>query len=86
MLHEPYHLLSPSSVCELMDSSKGDDMISQRVLRDVKIRCQLHWLEVQSHSSVKKHLDDMSIFAGRNPIVSVMVQLSCTMVHICICL
>ena len=75
VLHEPYHLLSPYSVCQLMDSSKGDEVISQRVLRDIKIRCQLHWLEVQSHLSVKKHVDDMSIFAGRNPIVSITVQL-----------
>ena len=73
LLFEPYHLLSPSSVCELMD--EGDEVISQGVLRDVKIRCQLQWLEVQSHSSVKKHVDDMSIFAGRNPLVSITVQL-----------
>ena len=71
LLLEPYHLLSPSSVCALMDSSKGDELISQGTLHDVKIRCQLQWLEeVQSHSSVKKHVDDMSIFAGRNPIVN----------------
>ena len=83
VLHEPYHLLSPYTVCQLMDSSKGDEVISQGVLCDVKTRCQLQWLEeVQSHSSMKKHVDDMSIFAGRNPIVSVMVQLRCTTVII----
>ena len=86
LLLEPYHLLSPSSVCALMDSSKGDEVISQGALCDVKIKCQLQWLEVQTHSGVKKYIDDMSIFAGRNPIVSITVQLCCTMVHHFVCL
>ena len=43
---EPYHQLSPSSVCELLDSSRADNssvlnQISCSLLREVKNRCQV---------------------------------------------
>ena len=47
---EPYYQLSPSSVCELMDSSKADELVSQTLLHEVQtILCQLHHLEPQTH-------------------------------------
>ena len=67
---EPYHLLSPSSVCELMDSSKNDQPVSSHLLYVVMDCCQQPQLESQSHLSLRKHLDSMSIFTGRNPLVS----------------
>ena len=66
---EPYHLLSPSSVCDLMDSSKTDHPVSYALLNEVRECCQQPQLESQSHLSLRKHLDSMSIFAGRNPLV-----------------
>ena len=67
---EPYHQLSPSSVCELMDSSKADEIVSHTLLHEVKSRCQLNQIEGQTHSNLKKCIDQLSIFAGRDPIVS----------------
>ena len=67
VLCEPYHLLSPPSVCELMDSSKSDQPVSPALLNQVKEYCAL---ESQSHLSLRKQLDTMSIFASRNPLVS----------------
>ena len=67
---EPYCQLSPSSVCELMDSSKADELVSQSLLDEVKTRCQLPQLELQSHSCLRKCIDELSLFSGRNPIVS----------------
>ena len=67
---EPYYQLSPSSVCELMDSSKADEIVSHNLLCEVKSRCQLNRLERQTHSSLKKCIDQFSIFAGRDPMVS----------------
>ena len=64
------HQLSPSSVCELMDSSKADDIASHSLLREVKSRCQLKQLERQTHTNLKKCIDQFSIFAGRDLIVS----------------
>ena len=67
---EPYHLLSPSSVCELMDDSKNNQLVSSVLLDEVRERCQMPQLESQSHLNLRKHLDNTSIFAGRNPLVS----------------
>ena len=71
LFFEPYHLLSPSSVCELMDSSKSDQPVSPTLLNEVRECCQQPQLESQSNLSLRKHLDNMSIFTGRNPLVSV---------------
>ena len=67
---EPYYQLSPSSVCELMDSSKADELVSQSLLDEVKTRCQLPQLELQSYSCLRKCIDELSIFLGRNILVS----------------
>ena len=70
---EPYYQLSPSSVCELMDSSKTDEPVSQALLKEVNgLRCPSHQLvPPQTHSSVRKFVDQSSLFAGRNILVSV---------------
>ena len=47
---EPYCQLSCSTVFELMDNGKADELVSQSLLCEVKTRCQLHYLEPQSHS------------------------------------
>ena len=67
LLFEPYHLLSSSSVCELMES---DQPVSCALLNEVRECCQQPQLESQSHLSLREHLDSMSIFTGRNPLVS----------------
>ena len=66
---EPYYQLSLSSVCELMDSSKADVLVSQSLLDEVKNRCQLPQLELQSYSCLRKCIDELSIFSDRNPLV-----------------
>ena len=71
LFFEPYYLLSPSSVCELMDSSRSDQPVSSALLNEVRECCQQPQLESQSHLSLRKHLDNMSIFSGRNPLVSI---------------
>ena len=73
---ELYYQLSPSSVCELMDSSKADEPVSQTLLHEVQTICQLHHLESQTHSCLRKCVDELSLFAGRNPIVSIELKLN----------
>ena len=68
---EPYHLLSPLSVCELMDSSKSDQPVSSALLNEVRECCKQPQLESQSHLSLREQLDTMSIYTGRNPLVSI---------------
>ena len=70
---EPYYNLSSSSVCELMDnSSKTDEPVSKTLLKEINsFRCASHQLlPPQSHSSVRKCVDQLSMFAGRNVLVS----------------
>ena len=67
LFFEPYHLLSSSSVCELMES---DQPVSSTLLNEVRECCQLPQLASQSHLSLRVHLDSISIFTGRNPLVS----------------
>ena len=67
---EPYYQLSPSSVCELMDSSKADEPVSQSLLDEVESICQIKQLIQPSHSHLRKIVDEMSMYAGKNPIVS----------------
>ena len=70
LFFEPYHLLSTTSVCELMDSSKAEQRVPPALLNEVKNSCQLPQLEPQSHACLRVYVDKLSIFAGRNPVVS----------------
>ena len=58
-------------MCELMDSNKDDQPISQALLSEVRKFCQLSKLVSQNYLSLREHLNKMSIYAGRNPLVSV---------------
>ena len=70
---EPYYQLKNSSVCKLLDSSKAEELASQYLLDEVKIVCQAQELEQQSHLCLKRYVDKLSIFAGINPIVSLIL-------------
>ena len=69
---EPYYELKLSSVCELMDSSKADKPFSQTLFHEVKKICQMECVQLEqpNHSCLRKIVDEMSIFTGKNPIVS----------------
>ena len=68
LFFEPYHLLSPPSVCELMGTAARvtSQSLLKTLLNEVRECCQQPQLESQSHLSLRKHLDNMSIFTGRN--------------------
>ena len=68
--HEPYYQLRISSVFQLLVSKNADQTVSQSLLDEVKIICQAQELEQQTHSSLRKYIDEFSIFAGINLIVS----------------
>ena len=63
---EPYHLLSPSLVCQLHNPNMADQTVPVTLLH-----------EAQEDSKIKAHvfkelrdqMDKLSIFAGRNPLV-----------------
>ena len=68
---EPYHLLSPSSVCELFNHSNADQPVPTTLLHEItkhfsqlKMKPQVYYMEL------REHLDSHSLFAGRDPLVS----------------
>ena len=69
---EPCYRLSCSFVCDLMDSSKADDSVPLTLLHEVKTCYRQVQVKPQSYSSLRNFLNEMSLFAGRNPIVSVL--------------
>ena len=66
---EPYHQLSSSSVCQLLNPNMADKSVSGPLLQEVRQLCpQLKGsLKV---SELREHLDRLSLFTGRNPLVS----------------
>ena len=87
VLFEPYHLLSPLSLCELMNSSKRDQPVSPTLLNEVRECCQQPQLaQSQSYFNLREQLDTMSIFAGRNPLVSISTPYGTWCVSACLVL
>ena len=68
---EPYHLLSPSSVCELFNHSNADQPVPTTLLHEItKHFSQLKMKPQVYYKELREHLDNHSLFAGRNPLVS----------------
>ena len=65
---EPYHFISPSSVCQLFNS----DMVDQRVPAPLLEEVQKHLFTKKelSYKELREQMDKLSIFAGKNPLVS----------------
>ena len=66
---EPYHQLSSSSVCQLLNPDMADKSVPGPLLQEVRQLCR------QLKGSLKvcelrEHLDRLSLFAGRDPLVS----------------
>ena len=67
---EPYHLLSPSSVCELFNHSNADQPVPTSLLDEITKHFSQLKMRPQVYKELKEHLDRLSLFAGRNPLVS----------------
>ena len=67
---EPYHLLSPSSVCELFNRSNADQPVPTAILHEITKHFSQLKMKPQVYKELREHLDRLSLFAGRNPLVS----------------
>ena len=68
---EPYHLLSPSSVCELFNTSNANQPVPATLLCAVQKHFSLQLREKPLvYKELREHLDKLSLFAGSNPLVS----------------
>ena len=66
---EPYHQLSSSSVCQLLNPNMADQPAPGPLLQEVRQLCRQLKASLKV-SQLREHLDKLSLFSGRNPLVS----------------
>ena len=76
LLCEPYYLLQPSSVCQLLKQSMANQPVPDPLLQEVLRYCQQ---KPQDHKELRECVNKHSIFAGRNPLVSSVQAVYCSM-------
>ena len=67
---EPYHQLSSSSVCQLLNPVMVDQPVPISLLHEVRKLCQHSKMSSVVYKELREYLDNLSLFAGRNPLVS----------------
>ena len=67
---EPYHQLSSSSVCQLLNPDMADKSVPGPILQEVRMLCRQTNVKPQKFGELREHLDRLSLFADRNPLVS----------------
>ena len=73
---EPYYLLSPSSVCQLFNSSMAEQPVPISLIQEVSRLYQPLKMKLQSYrESCREFVNGLSMFAGRNPLVSSLAAL-----------
>ena len=66
---EPYHFISPSSVCQLFNSDMVDQRVPAPLLEEVRKHFHLSIKKELSYKELREQMDKLSIFAGKNPLV-----------------
>ena len=67
---EPYHQLSSSSVSQLLNPVMADQPVPASLLHEVRQLCHHSKVDSLVYKELREHLDKLSLFAGRNPLVS----------------
>ena len=68
---DPYLILRPTTVQELFESNKSTELVPACLLEEIRHHIQEIFIPQNStYGSLQKQLNKMSIFAGRNPLVS----------------
>ena len=76
---EPYYLLQPSSVCQLFKQSMASQPVPDPLLQEVLRYCQQPQQKPRDHKELRECVNKHSIFAGRNPLVSSVQAVYCSM-------
>ena len=71
---EPYHLISPSSVCQLFNSSLANQPVPVSLLHKIREFCHQPKIKPQVYKELRNYMDSLSIFAGRNLLVRAMCR------------
>ena len=74
---EPYHQLSSSSVCQLLNPVMADQPVPAPLLHEVRKLCRHSKVDSLVYKELREHLDRLSLFVGRNPLVSSGCTVAC---------
>ena len=74
---EPFHQLSTSSVCQLLNPNMADQPVPAPLLQEVRKLCYKTRMKPQTYNELREYLDTLSLFAGRSPLVSGMTTVVC---------
>ena len=66
---EPYYQLSSFSICQLLNPIMADQPVPSPLLQEVRQLCR-QLKESLKVGELREHLDKLSLFTGRNPLVS----------------
>ena len=68
---EPYHQLGSLSICQLLNPEKADQPVPNYLLQEVRQLCDQSNMKLhQTFCEMREYLDSLSLFAGKNPLVS----------------
>ena len=67
---EPYYLLAPSYVSQLFNPNMADQPVPGSLLHEVRQLCHDTKIKPQVYKELREHLDKLSLFSGRDPLVS----------------
>ena len=79
---EPYHQLSSSSVCQLLNPVIADQPVPAPLLCEVRKLCRHSKVDSLVYKELREHLDRLSLFVGRNPLVSSGCTVACSNVSL----
>ena len=68
---EPYHRLEAPFICQLLNPDKADEEVSASLLHRIQKLCHQ---EPQVYKDLREYIDGLSLFAGRNPLVSTLIS------------
>ena len=75
LLADPYVVLRPALVHQLFDSNKANELVPSTLLKEVRHHItHIPLPDNTTYLSLQKQLNNLSVFAGRNPMVGIYVR------------
>ena len=71
---EPYHRLESSFICQLLNPDKADEEVPASLLHKIRTLCHQFKMKPQVYKNLREYIDVLSLFAGRNPLVSTLIS------------
>ena len=67
---EPYRHLGSSFICQLLNPDIANQQVPTSFLHEIQTFCHQFKMKPQVYKNLREYIDSLSLFAGRNPLVS----------------